>query len=90
MTDFWNDPPETPEPPQCCGDYMDFDETSGNCSCPTCGKIIEPEPEMLEPWPNDEEITHSLCPHGIEMAECNDCMIASDFAFDASREKSWR
>jgi hypothetical protein len=27
------------------------------------------------------------CPHGNSPAECNDCMIESDLAFDASREQ---
>ncbi len=37
--DFWNNPPETDELPECCGEFMDCDE-NGNCSCPTCGKQI--------------------------------------------------
>ena len=30
------DPPDHPEPPECCGDYMSVYE-DGSCKCPTCG-----------------------------------------------------
>jgi hypothetical protein len=94
MQDFWNDPPETPEPPECCGDYMDVDEKTGACSCPKCGKRIEPpadigpdpEPEVSEAWPPDDLPPEPVtCPHGNKPSECNDCCVASDFAYDAAR-----
>lgn len=44
MNDYWNDPPDTPESPECCDDYMDV-ESDGACKCLTCGKRIEPQPD---------------------------------------------
>jgi hypothetical protein len=49
MNDYWNDPPEEPEVPECCDNIMDVDE-HGACSCATCGKIIK-QPE--DPKPED-------------------------------------
>lgn len=39
---YWLDPErfDEPEPPECCGDYMDVLE-SGDCVCPSCGKLVE-------------------------------------------------
>lgn len=45
MNDYWNDPPEIEEPPECCGDFMDVTD-GGACVCPTCGKRIEPQPDL--------------------------------------------
>lgn len=39
------DPPEQPEPPECCGDYMDV-TGEGACVCPRCGKRIEPRADI--------------------------------------------
>ena len=50
MNDYWNYPPETDELPECCGDYMDFDEKTAVCTCPKCGKRIEPQ---RDPEPAD-------------------------------------
>ena len=47
MNDYWNDPPEYPEPPECCGDIMDVPD-DGACVCPTCKKRIEP-PKDIDP-----------------------------------------
>lgn len=44
MNDYWNDPPEYDEPPECCDDFMDVAE-DGTCTCPKCGKRIEPQPD---------------------------------------------
>tara|TARA_R110000868_G_scaffold6369_1_gene36259 strand:- start:511 stop:666 length:156 start_codon:yes stop_codon:yes gene_type:complete len=46
MNDYWNDPPEQDELPECCGDEMDFDEQTAICSCPKCGRKIEPQPDI--------------------------------------------
>ena len=43
MNDYWNDPPEEYEPPECCGEPMDIDPRTGACSCAKCGKRIEPK-----------------------------------------------
>ena len=45
MNDYWNDPPDYPEPPECCGDIMDVTD-DGVCACPSCGKRIEPQPDI--------------------------------------------
>ena len=48
MNDYWNDPPEQDEVPECCDNVMDVDD-HGNCKCNTCGKTIkaqqDPKPE---------------------------------------------
>jgi hypothetical protein len=49
MNDYWNDPPEYPEVPECCNEVMDVDD-HGHCSCNKCGKIIK-QPE--DPKPKD-------------------------------------
>jgi hypothetical protein len=60
MNDYWNDPPETDELPECCDEYMNFNENTGICKCLKCGKVIEPprdiEPIDLELPNNDKEI----------------------------------
>ncbi len=33
-----------------------------------------------------DKVMPNLCPHGNPAGECNDCDVASDFAFDAARE----
>jgi hypothetical protein len=48
MNDYWNDPPEQPEPPECCDEIMDVD-ANGACVCSKCGKRIEPPAEVPEP-----------------------------------------
>ena len=58
MHDYWNDPPEQDEPPECCGEMMEvYDD--GSCKCLTCGATVDPpvdiEPaleELPEPEPN--------------------------------------
>jgi hypothetical protein len=52
------DPPDYPEPPECCGDMMDVTD-DGVCVCGACGKRIEPQPDIepveavkLEDWKN--------------------------------------
>lgn len=39
--------------------------------------------EEMNPPPEPES---TLCPHGEEYHECNDCLVAGDLAFDAMRE----
>ena len=48
MTDYWNDPPEECEPPECCNEFMEVDD-NGNCHCLTCFKTIECQPDPAEP-----------------------------------------
>ena len=40
MHDYWNDPPEVPEVPECCDQPMVMDN-HGDCHCCICGKTIE-------------------------------------------------
>ena len=51
MNDYWNDPPEYEEIPECCEKEMEVDN-SGNCKCTICGKIIkadqDPDPKSYE------------------------------------------
>jgi len=46
--DFWNNPPDDEEPPECCGEYMEIDDSTGVATCPTCHRRIEPADD-LEP-----------------------------------------
>jgi len=58
MKDYWNDPPEEPEPPFCnkCGEYMDIAESWLTAKCPVCGKEwAAPPQEIFEPEPLDQE-----------------------------------
>lgn len=43
-----DEPPDHPEPPECCGDIMDVSD-DGVCSCPVCGRVIEPSPDIEPP-----------------------------------------
>ena len=94
MTDWYNDPPEEAEMPECCGREMIVD-AAGECLCEVCGGKLEAEkdgflPAPQEIWPPaDEEppAGPALCPHGEEWGECAPCDHASDLAFDAAREK---
>lgn len=90
MYDYWNDPPDEAEPPECCGDFMDcFND--GSCKCPTCGKTIDPPADPDPSWEvNDfpEELGYpqeTKCPHG-NAGECDRCDYLSDIAYDAARE----
>ena len=54
MNDYWNDPPEQEEVPECCDKIMDVDD-HGNCKCTTCGEIINAQ---VDPLPYiDEELS---------------------------------
>ena len=53
------DPPEEPELPVCCGEFMDYSDDDHNCRCIACGKVIEPDPDP-DPFlyfPNSSEET---------------------------------
>ena len=66
MNDYWNDPPETEEPPECCGEMMEvYDD--GSCKCQTCGATVDPPVDpaweegfdtvtlFCDPEPRDDE-----------------------------------
>lgn len=44
MNDWWNDPPEVEEVPECCGREMQVLD-NGACVCRVCKHRIEPEPD---------------------------------------------
>jgi hypothetical protein len=54
MNDYWNDPPEYTEVPECCDLEMIVDD-QGNCQCSECGKRIEHERD-IEPVFTEEEL----------------------------------
>jgi len=88
MNDYWNDPPESPEPPECCDEIMDVEE-NGACVCAKCGSRVEPAPDIE--MPDADPLAHEAtvaprCPHGNEWHECDPCAVASDLAYDAWRE----
>lgn len=94
MNDWWNDPPDDPDFPPCpeCNSD-DIDEDGPWLRCQTCGHRWEDEPEKeidpdlfvvefeLEPAEYPDK-----CPHGSKPGECEACDVASDFAYDATRE----
>lgn len=48
MNDYWNNPPEYPEWPECCNQEMTVHE-NGDCSCDICDKVIFMEPDLQDP-----------------------------------------
>ena len=94
MNDYWNDPPDHPEPPECCGDIMDVPE-DGACLCPKCGKRIEPQQD-IEPISDvpEEDFGNipepETCPHGNAFGDCDACDHAGDIAFDSAREQRFK
>jgi|TARA_Y100000310_G_C20139315_1_gene559532 predicted RNA-binding Zn-ribbon protein involved in translation (DUF1610 family) len=94
MNDWYNDPPEPPDIPLCCGDEMDVSE-DGICKCPKCGKVIEPQQDwdvpddLSEPYPPTDWTVFQCekCPHGNEWGECGKCDHEGDLAYDAARER---
>lgn len=79
MNDYWNDPPEPEEGPECCGIPLEEDENTGRWICSECGTEhfpkadIEPEPET--------------CQHGNERETCPLCYYGADPAYEADRER---
>ncbi len=104
MTDYWNDPPDHPEPPSCPNDKPEC-AGSGEClydgktgmvfSCDVCGYqwVIpfpaDPEPERDYELPQREPIRNTVCPHG-RTETCDACDHLSDLAYDATRERRFR
>jgi hypothetical protein len=94
MQDYWNNPPEEPEIPECCELEMIVDD-DGNCKCSACGATIEAQPDIeppdepSEPWPpeNKEPPESENCPHGKKWGDCGACDHEGDLAFDAARER---
>jgi len=48
MNDYWNNPPECPELPECCHQEMTAHE-NGDCSCDICGKVVFMAPDPPDP-----------------------------------------
>jgi hypothetical protein len=92
-SDWWNDPPDYPEPPECCDDAMEvFDD--GVCLCSHCGLRIDtcvpdwdPGPEPIVELPDDFWDGPEHCPHGKLWGDCDACDHLSDLAYDAARER---
>jgi hypothetical protein len=88
MQDYWNDPPDGDEPPECCGDYML--DMEGAFVCHVCGRRIEEFPDwepMVEPEPVMElDWVDEFCPHNNPWHDCDACDYLSDQAYDAWRE----
>lgn len=89
MNDYWNDPPEVPEPPECCG-YLMTAREDGSLVCENCSRVIEPTPD-IEP-PELEEAREELppadeCPHGKQFGDCGECDYRGDIEYDAARER---
>ena len=72
-------------------DLYRCDECGHEWSVPAAADWDLPDKEETEESDDESlrilwEDQNKLCPHGIPWAECNDCMIASDLAYDANRE----
>lgn len=98
MNDWYLDPPEEPEIPECCDLEMAVDD-DGNCECMICEATIEAHPDIEPPDDDDwkcggkypcecqlppEESTH--CQHGNKHGDCGACDHLGDLAFDTMRE----
>lgn len=92
MNDYWNDPPDAPEPPTCCDEFMDID-VQGNAKCGKCGNVIPREPEQIVEPPQElpcvDDVAPTACPHG-KTGECDACDYLGDLAYDAERERRMR
>jgi len=102
MNDYWNDPPEEPEMPECCDEVMTLKD-NGDCACETCGKLIPCQPD-IEPMPDGVDIGNTCRTCGKETdcvycsdvcvqpcahgnrGDCGHCDYLSDLAFDTARE----
>lgn len=84
-----DDPPDEPEPSECCGEIMTVD---GNLLvCEVCRRREEIVYEDWDPGPEPEEIDFDIerparCPHGKEWGQCDACDFLGDIAYDAARE----
>lgn len=75
-----------------------YENGSLYCVCSACGAEFliplgdDPGPEDYEPgdwdWGDmNQPIPDKIeCPHGNDPADCDACMVAADFAYDAARE----
>lgn len=91
MNDYWNDPPEQDECPECCDEYMHYDDVSNTLTCVLCGKVVKinqdsgPEPDNFNEDLGDVIKAEQVCPHG-KKGECGACDHLSDIAYDSARE----
>lgn len=92
-----DDPPDYPEPPECCGEPMEFcsgSESGEVLMCHTCLRkeeiVHEDYPEMMtdpvEELPDDLFEGPEKCPHGNDWGNCDTCDYLGDIAYDAARE----
>ena len=98
MNDYWNEPPDYPEAPECCDLEMDVD-ADGNCKCSKCGATID-SPEDIGPMedagmpddlaPGDPGGHSKCCHHGKRCGNCDACDHLGDLAYDAARERRGR
>ena len=104
MSDYWNDPPELPESPNCPNDKEDCDgsgeylydgKTGMVFSCEKCAyQWVIPFPVDPEPIQEIEEIesikddSPHPCPHG-KLESCDACDHLSDLAYDSARERRY-
>jgi hypothetical protein len=98
MNDYHLDPPEAPEPPECCEDFMDAYE-DGSFKCFTCGATIDPVPDpdpeweknvVYDPFPEEEGYPkENTCRHGNPHGDCDTCDHLGDLAYDEARERKF-
>lgn len=95
MTDYWNDPPEAPEVPECCEQEMEVLD-DGTLVCGVCKHRIDVpwEPQFdSDPLPelscDDEPRNAGPCRHG-NIGPCDQCDYLADIAYDTAREQRMR
>ena len=94
MSEYWNNPPEPIEPPDCCGEPMEEFDGGLLLRCAHCGREILVEPDVGDPEPEipdyiSELPESSICPHGNKHGDCNACDVVGDLAYDAARERRY-
>jgi hypothetical protein len=102
MNDYWNDPPDYPDPPACpndkeicdgSGEYLYDGKTGMVFSCDRCAYQwvipfeVDPEPPPDLEIP-DEDPPPRVCPHG-KTESCDACDYLSDIAYDSDRERRY-
>jgi len=76
MNDYWNDPTDDCEPPECCDEYMNVCKDSGVATCTTCHRRIEPQPDIepvLEELPDDFADVELGPACSINNSDCESC-----------------
>jgi hypothetical protein len=99
MSDWYLDPPDEDEAPNCpaCkngyGEHLTSNSLIMLFECDECGHrwveeiAQDPSPEDYDTIPYEyAPVFPEHCPHGKAWHECNPCMMTADLAYIAARE----